>query len=152
MAGRLLAHRKARIFFLLRSVYSYCGFDVQPAREMAKDYADDFLAEADSVVELPAHFACVAAGSQRVFAPGSGIYRSRGEQEGRRGANLSAARHQLPAVGGGPLLAKPELREPYRGGETAGTELAEYGRGGYTLHGGTRSVGLGGTPAGVARR
>ena len=55
----------------------------------------DPLAEADRIAQLPAHLACLAAGSQRLLAPGSGLHRPRREQEGRGHPRLPAARHQL---------------------------------------------------------
>ena len=57
------------------------------------------VAPEDRIAELSAGFARLAAGSQRLHAPGPGIPRSRDQQEGRYRARLSAARCQLPAVG-----------------------------------------------------
>ena len=66
MAGRLFVNRAPWIFLLLRSIHSHRGFDVQSACEMAESDAKDSLAAADRLVELSAHFARVASGSQRV--------------------------------------------------------------------------------------
>ena len=52
------------------------------------------VAAAHRVAELPADLARLAAGPQRLQPPGSRLHRSRGEQEGRRRARLSAARRQ----------------------------------------------------------
>ncbi len=47
LAGRLSAHRPARLFLLLRGVHPHRGFDVQPARQMAEGDAPHSLAAAD---------------------------------------------------------------------------------------------------------
>ena len=47
--------------------------------------------------------------------PGPGLHRSRCEQESGCGARLSAARRELPALGGRSLPAQPQLRERDRG-------------------------------------
>ena len=66
---------------------------------------DDPVAAADRVAQLPALLARLAPGPQRLLAPGPGLHRPRGEQEGRDHPRLPAARRQLPAVGGRPLPA-----------------------------------------------
>ena len=38
--------------------------------------SEDPLAQADRIAELPAHVACLATGSQRLFPPGSRLHRS----------------------------------------------------------------------------
>ena len=57
------------------------------------------LAPENRVAELSAGFPRLAAGSQRLHAPGSGIPRPCNQQESRYRAGVSAARCQLPAVG-----------------------------------------------------
>ena len=56
------------------------------------------VAAADRLAELPAHLARLAAGPQRLLAPGPGVHRPRGQQEGRGRAGLPAARRQHAAV------------------------------------------------------
>ena len=58
-------------------------------------------------LNYPARLARLAAGPQRVHAPGPGLHRPRGQQEGRGHPRLPAARRQLPALGDGPLPAEP---------------------------------------------
>ncbi len=58
---------------------------------------------ADRVAELPAHVARLAPGSQRLLAPGPGLHRPRGQQEGGDHPRLPAAGRELPALGGRPL-------------------------------------------------
>ncbi len=80
------------------------------------------LAAADRVAELPADLARLAAGPQRVQPSGPRLHRPRGEQEGRHGAGVSAARRELPALGGRPLPAQPQLHERDRGGKQPALE------------------------------
>ncbi len=54
----------------------------------------DPVAAADRLAELPAHLARVAAGPQRLLAPGPRLHRPRGQQEGRDRARLPAAGRQ----------------------------------------------------------
>ncbi len=107
LARRLSAHRPARLLFLLRSVHPHRRFDVQPARQMAEGHAPDSLAAPHRLAQLPADFARLAAGSQRLHPPGSRVHRSRGEQESRRRARLSAAGCEHAALGGRSLPAQP---------------------------------------------
>ena len=53
----------------------------------------------------------LAPGPQRLLPPGSGLHRSRRQQEGRRHPRLPAAGRELPARGDGPLPALARLRE-----------------------------------------
>ena len=75
--------------------------------------------------------------------PGPRLHRSRGQQEGRRGPDLSAARCQYAALGGRPLPSQPQLRERDRRRQAAGTGLAGHGRRGAPLHHGAGHLGLG---------
>ena len=111
LARRLPAHRPARHLLLLRSLHPHRRFDVQPARQVAQGLPRHSLAAADRVAQLPAHFARLAAGSQRLQPPGSGLHRSRGEQEGRHHPRLSAAGCQHAALGDRSLPAQPQLRQ-----------------------------------------
>ncbi len=77
MARRLPADRPPRLFLLLRGVHPHHRLDVQPAREVAQGVARDPVAPADRLAQHPAVVARVAAGPQRLFAPGPGLHRSR---------------------------------------------------------------------------
>ena len=68
----------------------------------------DIPAPPDRVAELPALLAGVAAGPQRVLAPGPRLHRPRGEQEGVGPPGLPAAGREHSAVGGRPLPALPQ--------------------------------------------
>ena len=99
LARRLSADRAARPVLLLRGVHPHRQFDVQPARQVAEEFARDPVAAADLLAELSADIACLAAGPQRLQPPGPGLHRSRREQEGRHHARLSAARCQHACSG-----------------------------------------------------
>ena len=94
-------------------------------------------------LQLPPHLARVAAGSQRLLAPGSRLHRPRREQEGRGDPRLPAARRELPAVGRRPLPAQPRLRERDRRGQAAGAQLPHDRRGDRALHARRRHLGVG---------
>ena len=64
------------------------------------------VAAADTVAELPADLACLAAGPQRVQPPGPGLHRLRLQQEIRHRPGLFAARRQFAAVRHRSLPAK----------------------------------------------
>ena len=80
-----------RLLLLLRGVHPHRRLDVQPARQVAEGHAPDPLAPPHRVAQLPAHFARLAAGPQRVLASGSRVHRPRHEQEGGDRARLPAA-------------------------------------------------------------
>ena len=101
------------------------------------------VAAADRLAELPAGFARLAAGSQRLHPSGSRLHRPRREQEGRGRARLSAAGCQLPAVGDGPLPAQPPLRQRRGRGQTSGAAVADDGCGHQALHRGHRYLAVG---------
>ena len=111
LAGGLPAHRPARLLQLLRGVHPHHRLDVQPARQVAEGVQPHPVAAADRVAQLPAQLARLAAGPQRLLAPGSRLHRPRRQQEGRGHPRLPAARRQLPAVGHRPLPAQPQLRQ-----------------------------------------
>ncbi len=134
LAGRLSAHRPARLLLLLRGLHPHHRFHVQPARQVAEGHAPHSVAAAHRLAELPAHFARLAAGPQRLQPPGPGLHRPRGEQEGRRRARLSAARRQHAALGHRPLPAQPQLRQRDRGRQAAGAAVARHGGRHRALH------------------
>ncbi len=70
LARGLPAHRAARALQLLRGVHPHRRFDVQPARQVAEGHVAPAVAAEDRLAELPAGLACLAAGSQRLHAPG----------------------------------------------------------------------------------
>ena len=101
------------------------------------------LAPADRVAQLPAQLARLAAGPQRLLAPGSRLHRPRRQQEGGGHPRLPAARRQLPAVGHRPLPAQPQLRQRHRRRQAAGAAVADHGRGDQALHRRHRHLGVG---------
>ena len=92
MARRLSVDRPARSIQQLRGFHPHRRFHVQPAREMVEGHARTALEAQDRLAQLPAGLARLAAGSQRLHAPGSRLSRSCHQQEGGRGARLSARR------------------------------------------------------------
>src|SRR5579885_1119668 len=129
MARGLPTDGAARVFLLLRSVHSPRGLDVQPTREVAEGVKPRSVAPPHCLSELPSDIACVAAGPQRVQPPRPGVYRSRGEHEGGRGAGVSAAGREYAPVRRGSLFAPPAVRERYRGRKAARAAVAEHGGG-----------------------
>ena len=93
LEGYLLTGQ-ARALQLLRGLHPHRRLDVQPAREVAEGDARDPVAAADRLAQLPAQLARLAAGPQRLLAPGSGLHRPRREQEGRDHPRLPAARRE----------------------------------------------------------
>ena len=143
LARGLPAHGPARLLQLLRSVHAHHRFDVQPAREVARDRAQARVAAQHLVVELPADVARVAPGPQRVHAPGPGFPRRRRQQEGERRARVPTARRELPALGRRPLPAHARLRQRHRRREAAAADVAVDRRRRAALHAGPRHMGLG---------
>ena len=143
MARRLSADRAARLVLLLRGVHPHCRFDVQSARQMAEGLARDPVATADLVAQLPADFACLAPGPQRVQPPGPGLHRLRHQQESRHYPGLFAARRQHIALGDRSL---PEELGPHqcdRGRKAAGAAMARHGLGDQALRCRDRHLGMG---------
>ena len=68
------------------------------------------------------------AGPQRLQPPGPGADRRGALEEGHGLADLPAARRQLPALGGRPLLPQPRLREPDRDRQAAAAAVARSSR------------------------
>ena len=96
-----------------------------------------------AVAQLPAHLARLAAGPQRLLAPGSGLHRPRRQQEGRGHPRLPAAGREHAALGRRPLPAQPQLRERDRRRQAAGARLPVDGRRDRALHARPRHLGLG---------
>ena len=103
-----------------------------------------WLAQTHPVAELPAHLARVAAGPQRLLAPGPRLHRPRDQQEGRGRPGLPAAGRQHPALGHRPLPAQPRLRQRHRRRQAARADLARHGRRRPALRPRARDLGLGG--------
>ena len=130
LARRLPAHRRHGLFNSLRGVHPHHRLDVQPARQVAEGDAPDPLAAADRLAQLSAELARLAAGSQRLHPSGPGLHRSRRDnKKAEVDPRLSAARCELPALGGGPLPAQPQLRQRHRRRQAAGAAVARHGRG-----------------------
>ena len=111
LARGLPADRPARPLQLLRGVHPHRRLDVQPAREVAEGDARHPVAPPDRVAQLPAQLARLAAGPQRLLAPGPRLHRPRREQEGRDHPRLPAAGREHAALGRRPLPAEPQLRQ-----------------------------------------
>ena len=82
MAGRLPAVRAPRLLPHLRGIRPCGGLDVQPAREMAGHLQEPrAVARIGVVAKHPAVVDRLAAGSQRLLAPGPGLHRPGHQQE-----------------------------------------------------------------------
>ena len=103
----------------------------------------DPLAQADRFAELPADIACLAAGPQWLLPSGSRLHRSCRQQEGRCRPHLSAAGRQLPAVGGGPLPAQPQLHQFDHRRKAAGVAVARYRLGTFAIARPAQASGIG---------
>ena len=101
------------------------------------------LAAADRLAELPAVQPRLAAGPQRLLAPGPGLHRPRGQQEGRGRPGLPAAGRQHAAVHDGPLPAQPALHQRGGGRQAARAVLAVDGGGDPALPARPGHLGLG---------
>ena len=143
MARRVSAHRPARLLLLLRGLRPHRGLDVQPAREVAQGDAADSVAAADRVAQLPPHVSRLAAGPQRLLAPGPRVHRSRRQQEGRRDPGVPAAGREHPALRGRSLPSEPQLRQRHRGGQATGPAVPRPRRRHQALHGRHRHLGVG---------
>ena len=143
LARGLPPHGPPRPLQLLRGVHPHRRLDVQPAREVAQGDAADSLAASDRLAQLPAQLARLAAGPQRLLAPGSRLHRPRREQEGGGDPGLPAAGREHAALGRRPLPAQPQLRERDRRGQAAGTQLPLDRRCDPALHARARDLGLG---------
>ena len=144
LAGRLSAHRPARLLLLLRGLHPHHRFDVQPARQVARRSATTSRGAGRS----PRSIICLsqprlAAGPQRLLHQDPGFIDHVDEQEGGGRARLSAAGRELPALGHRPLPAQPELRQRDRRRQAAGAAMADHGSGDQALRRGRRASGSG---------
>ena len=110
---------------------------------MAKGQQEHSLAQADRFAELPADVTRLAAGPQWLLPSGSRLHRPRREQEGRRGADLFAARCKLPSVGGESLPAQPQLHQFDCRRKAAGVAVARHRISHAPLHGGCWNLAMG---------
>jgi hypothetical protein len=117
--------------------------DVQPARQMVEGVQSHPVETADRLAQLPVELPRLAPGSQRLQSPGSGLHRSRDQQEGGGDPGLPATRREHAPVGDGPLPQEPRLRERGRGREAARPAVAHDGSGDQALHGRHRHLGVG---------
>ena len=99
------------------------------------------VARADRLAQHPADLDLLAQRPQRLQPPGAGPDRRDAVQARHGGAHLPAARRQLPALGGRPLLPQPQLRQPDRDRQAAAAAVARHGRGDRALR--ARGVDLG---------
>ena len=143
LARGLSPHRPARVLLLLRGLHPHRRLDVQPAREVAEGLQPHSVAASDRLAELPALQPRLAAGPQRLQPSGSGIHRSRGQQEGGGDPRLPAAGCELSPERHRPLPAQPQLRQRDRGRQAAGAAVADDGRGHQALHRRHRHLGVG---------
>ena len=143
LARGLPADGPPRALQLLRGVHPHRRLDVQPAREVAQGDRAHPLAAPDRLTQLPAQLPRLAAGPQRLLAPGSRLHRPRREQEGGGDPGLPAARREHAALGRRPLPAQPQLRQRDRRRQAAGTQLPFDRRRDPALHARARDLGLG---------
>ena len=94
LARGVPADRPPRPVQLLRGLHPHRRLDVQPAREVAEGDARHPVAAPDRLAQLPAQLARLAAGPQRLLAPGPRLHRPRRQQEGRGHSRLPAARRE----------------------------------------------------------
>ena len=143
LARRVSPDRAARPLQQLRGLHSHRRLDVQPARQVAEGDLGAAVAAEDRVVELPACLARLAAGPQRLHAPGPGFL----DHVINKKADI--VRVYLPPdancllVGLRPLPAQPALRQ--RGGrrQTRPAAVADHGRRRRALHGRASASGNG---------
>ena len=99
----------------LRGLRARHRFDVQPARQVAGHQQEPrAVARPGRLREHPAVVDRLAAGSQRVLAPGSRLHRPRDQQGAVGRAHLPAARRQHAAVGRRSLPAQHGLHQRHR--------------------------------------
>ena len=142
LEGYLLTGRHG-LFNCYEAFIHIVEFDVQSARQVAESHLALAVAAQDLLVKLSAGFPCLAPGSQWVHPPRSRFHRPCRKQEGRNRARLSSAGRKLSALGDGPLLAQPPLRQRRGRWETPGAAVVDDGRCDQTLLRGHRHMALG---------
>ena len=99
LARGLSPHRPPRALLDVRGVRPHHRLDVQPAREVAEGDAPRSPGGGRSPRSTTCSLARLAAGPQRLLAPGPGLHRPRREQEGGGHPRLPAARREHAALG-----------------------------------------------------
>ena len=143
LAGGLPAHRPPRLLQQLRGLHPHRGLHVLPACQVAQGLQRAALAAGHRLPELYPLLQRLAAGPQRLHPPGPRFPGPRGQQEGRRGADVSAPRCQLPALLLCPLHQQPELCERARHLQAPPPPVADHGAGREALHPGHRHLAVG---------
>ena len=104
---------------------------------------DDPVAAADRVAQLPAQLARLAAGPQRLLAPGSRLHRPRREQEGGDHPRLPAAGRELLLSVADHCLRSRDYVNVIVAGKQPALELPVDGRRDRPLHARHRDLGVG---------
>ena len=142
MAGRLPALRPPWLLPHLRGLRARGGLDVQPAREVARHLQEPrAVARLGGVGEHPAVVDRLAAGPQRLLAPGPGLHRPGDQQEPERHARLPSAGRQHPARGGRPVPALDRLHQRHRRRQAEAPAVHHHGAGHRALRQGHRHLG-----------
>ena len=143
LARGLPAHRPARPVRDLRSVRHGVGIDARATRQVARSRGAAAVAALGRVVERPVDVHLLAQRPQRLLAPGTRTRRRRDVEEGGGQPHLPAARRQLPALGGRPLLPQSQLREPDRDRQAAAAAVPRHGFCQRALHPRVGDLGVG---------
>src|ERR1700690_3582986 len=104
MAGGISANGASWALQLLRGIHSHSRLDVQPTRKKAESYVEAAWEAEALVAQLSARIPRLAAGPQRLYAPGPRVHRPRRQQKGRSCPCVPSAGRELPAFGDGHCL------------------------------------------------
>ena len=126
LARGLRADRPARPLRDVRGVRPRHCVDGDPARQVARDERGPSLARPGPVAELPPDVDVLAQRPQRLQPPGPRLHGYDPLEKRDRGPRLSAARRQLPAERGRPLLPEPQLHQPRHHRQAAAAPVARY--------------------------
>ena len=141
LARRLPAVRAPRLLPHLRSIRARGGFDVQPARQVARHLQEPrAVARFRVVAEHSAVLDRLAPGSQRLLAPGPGLHRSGDQQEPDGNAHLSPAGREHAARGGRPVPALDRLHQCDRRRQAEASAVHHHRRGHRALRQGHRHL------------
>ena len=144
MAGRLPAVRPPWLLPHLRGIRPCGRLDVQPAREVAGHLQEPrAVARLGVVAEHPAVVDRLAAGPQRLLAPGPRLHRPGDQQEPQRHARLPAAGRQHAARGGRPVPALDRLHQCHRRRQAEAPAVHHDGAGHRALRQGHRHLARG---------